>query len=111
MEAAWKGLKRVWASKFNERAFLATKKIGISLHNVYMAVLVQRIIPSEYAFVVHTSNPTNGEDVEVYVEACKGLGEALVSDMPGQALSFTYNKENKQTNVNAFPNKPLGLIS
>jgi len=25
----------------------------------------------------------NLEDDEVYVEACKGLGEALVSDMPG----------------------------
>jgi hypothetical protein len=30
----------VWASKFNERAFLATKKIGVSLHQVFMAVLV-----------------------------------------------------------------------
>jgi hypothetical protein len=30
----------VLASKFNERAFLATKKIGVTLHAVYMAVLV-----------------------------------------------------------------------
>ena len=29
---AWKTIKMVWASKFNERAFLATKKIGVSLH-------------------------------------------------------------------------------
>lgn len=32
---------------------------------------------------------------EVYCEACIGLGEALVSDMPGQALSFTYDKGTK----------------
>lgn len=82
----------VWASKFNERAFLATKKIQVSLHSVYMAVLVQKIIPAEYAYVIHTSNPTNGEDNEVYVEACLGLGEALVSKMPGLAFSFTYDK-------------------
>ncbi len=82
-DLAWKTIKMVWASKFNERAFLATKKIGVSLHAVYMAVLVQRIIPSEYAYVIHTTNPTNGEDDEVYVEACLGLGEALVSKMAG----------------------------
>jgi hypothetical protein len=29
---------------------------------------------------------------EVYAEVCLGLGEALVSDMPGQALSFSYHK-------------------
>ena len=80
---AWKTIKMVWASKFNERAFLATKKIGVSLHQVFMAVLVQEIIPAEYAYVIHTTNPTNGEENEVYVESCLGLGEALVSKMPG----------------------------
>jgi hypothetical protein len=39
-QQAWKTIKMVWASKFNERAFLATKKISVSLHQVYMAVLV-----------------------------------------------------------------------
>ena len=82
-DIAWKTIKKVWASKFNERAFLATKKIGVTLHSIYMAVLVQRIIESEYAYVIHTSNPMNGEDDEVYVESCLGLGEALVSKMPG----------------------------
>jgi alpha-glucan,water dikinase len=48
-----------------------------------MAVLVQQIIPAEYAYVIHTQNPTNGKDDEIYVESCLGLGEALVSKMPG----------------------------
>jgi alpha-glucan, water dikinase len=38
-----------------------------------------------------------------------GLGEALVSKMPGQAFSFTYDKVSKQSFVNSYPNKPLGL--
>ena len=109
LEKAWKSIKEVWASKFNERAFLATKKIGVSLHAVYMAVLVQRVIPAEYAYVIHTSNPTNGEDSEVYVESCLGMGEALVSTMPGQAFSFTYLKETQKSVVNSYPNKPIGL--
>jgi alpha-glucan,water dikinase len=43
------------------------------------------------------------------VESCLGLGEALVSKMPGQAFSFTYDKTTQQAHVNAFPNKPIGL--
>lgn len=92
-EQAWHTIKRTWASKFNERAYLATKKLGVSLNQIFMAVLVQKVVPAEYAYVVHTTNPTNSNDLEVYVEACSGLGEALVSDMPGQALSFSYDKE------------------
>jgi alpha-glucan, water dikinase len=82
----------VWASKFNERAFLATKKLGVNLNQIFMAVLVQKIIPSEYAYVIHTTNPTNSNLDEVYVEACVGLGEALVGDMPGMAMAFSFNK-------------------
>ena len=37
---AWTAIKKVWASKFNERAFLATKKIGVTLNKVFMAVLI-----------------------------------------------------------------------
>lgn len=91
-DQAWKTIKKVWASKFNERAYLATKKLGVTLDQIYMAVLVQKVIPSEYAYVIHTSNPTNSNPDEIYAESCLGLGEALVSDMPGQALSFTYHK-------------------
>jgi alpha-glucan,water dikinase len=91
-DQAWTSIKKVWASKFNERAFLATKKLGVNLTQIFMAVLVQRVVPAEYAYVIHTTNPTNSNDGEVYVEACLGLGEALVSDMPGQALSFSYDK-------------------
>lgn len=74
-----------------------------------MAVLVQRVIPAEYAYVIHTCNPTNANDFEVYVEACIGLGEALVSDMPGQALSFSYHKQTKDVHINNYPNKSMGL--
>jgi len=41
---AWNAIKKVWASKFNERAFLSIKKIGAKLPQVYMAVLIQKIV-------------------------------------------------------------------
>lgn len=110
-DQAWYTIKRVWASKFNERAFLATKKLGVRIDQIFMAVLVQKVIPAEYAYVIHTTNPMNLEDDEVYVESCIGLGEALVSDMPGQAFSFSYNKRSKAATVGHYPNKSLGLTA
>jgi len=59
----------------------------------------------------------------VYVEACRGLGESLVGDKPGQSLSFTVLKEAalqeatnqglkvQQCKVNSYPNKPIELIT
>jgi len=58
-----------------------------------MAVLIQKIIPAEYAFVIHTKNPMNESTDEMYVEVVRGLGETLVGNYPGQAFSFTINKE------------------
>lgn len=31
--------------------------------------------------------------------------------MPGQALSFVYNKDTQESKVSAYPNKPKGLKS
>ncbi len=42
---AWTGIKKVLASKYNERAYIATKKIGISLDQIRMAVLIQKVPP------------------------------------------------------------------
>jgi len=50
-------------------------------------------------------------DDEVYAEVCLGLGEALVSDMPGQAMSFSYGKGSKRATVGHYPNKSLGLAA
>jgi len=91
---AWTVIKKVLASKYNIRAFIATRKIGISLKDIRMAVLIQNIIPAEYAFVIHTKNPLNGNNKEVYAEIVKGLGEALVGSYAGQSFSFVFNKGN-----------------
>ena len=48
----------------------------------------------QYAFVIHTTNPTNGDDGEVYCEMVRGLGEAIVSGtVPGTALTFVARKD------------------
>ena len=106
---AFKAIKSVWASKFNERAYIATSKVGISINDIRMAVLCQKIIPAEYAYVIHTKNPSNNNINEVFAEVCVGMGEALVGAYEGQSLSFSYNKSNKSYEIKSFPNKSIAL--
>lgn len=88
-------LQSVWASKYNERAFLSMKKVGLNFLDLRMAVLVQRVVPAAYAFVIHTENPTNGNKDEIFAELVIGLGESIVSGMvPGSSLSFVAKKGN-----------------
>ncbi|CAN1310832.1 Alpha-glucan water dikinase, chloroplastic [Linum perenne] len=67
-EQAWTAIKKVWASKWNERAYFSTKKIKLDHDYLCMAVLVQEIINADYAFVIHTTNPSSGDSSEIYAE-------------------------------------------
>ena len=107
--SAFKAIKSGWASKFNERAYIATSKVGINIKDIRMAVLCQKIIPAEYAYVIHTKNPSNNNPDEVFAEVCIGMGEALVGAYEGQSLSFAYNKKTKNYEIKSFPNKSIAL--
>ena len=108
-DLAFKAIKSVWASKFNERAYIATSKVGITINDIRMAVLCQKIIPAEYAYVIHTKNPSNNNPDEVFAEVCIGMGEALVGAYEGQSLSFAYNKKTNSYDIKSFPNKSIAL--
>jgi alpha-glucan,water dikinase len=92
LQIAFECIKEVWASKYNERAYISTSKIGVKLEDIRMAILVQKIAPADYAFVIHTKNPSNNDENELYAEMVIGMGETLVGKYEGQSLSFTYNK-------------------
>jgi alpha-glucan,water dikinase len=57
-----------------------------------MAVLAQKIIPADFAYVIHTKNPSTNNSDEVYAEVVVGMGETLVGTFEGQSFAFTYNK-------------------
>ena len=58
---SWAAIKQVWASKWNERAVLSLRRAKLSHSALQMAVLCQEVVPAQYAFVAHTTNPTTGE--------------------------------------------------
>ena len=37
----------MWASKYNDRAYVSTRKVGIDFDAVRMAVLCQRVVPAQ----------------------------------------------------------------
>ena len=106
---ALKSIKKVWASKYNERAFISCRKVGVKLDEISMAVLCQKIIEAEYAFVIHTKNPSNNNKNEIYCEVVYGMGESLVGAYEGQSFSFIYNKDSKNCFIKTYPNKSIAL--
>lgn len=108
-DRAWAAVKRVWASKWNTRAWLSRRKLGMADDSLFMAVLIQPVVPADYAFVIHTVNPQTNDPRQVFAEVVLGLGETLVGNFPGRALSFVYDKTSGQVTLLSYPGKSLGL--
>ena len=102
-------IKQVWASKWNDRAHYSRQARGWPPEAVFMAVLIQEVVEAEYAFVIHTVNPFNGKRDELYCEVVLGLGETLVGNYPGRALSLICSKTDGRSTVLAYPSKSVGL--
>jgi len=109
--AAWAAIVGVWASKWNDRAFLSCRKAGLNHSAISMAVLCQQVVQARYAFVIHTTNPSTGNDQELYAEVVCGLGETLVGNYAGRSLSFSAPKSDiSRLSVKSFPSKSVGLF-
>lgn len=109
---AFRSLKAVWASKYNERAYTSTKRVGLCFNDITMAVLVQKVVQAKYAFVIHTTNPMTGDEDEIYCELVKGMGESIVSGtVPGSALAFTAKKNDLENpKIVLYPSKSQGMF-
>ncbi|UCG11122.1 MAG: hypothetical protein JSU72_11200 [Deltaproteobacteria bacterium] len=109
-EDVWMCITRVWSSKWNEGAYLSRRARGISHADLVMAVLIQQVVEADYSFVIHTVNPSTDNRDELYAEVVLGLGETLVGNYPGRALSFTCRKGGGRPELRSFPSKSVGLF-
>jgi len=107
-----RALKGVWASKWTDRAISSRKQMNVPDDVLFLAVLVQPIVPARYAFVIHTQSPLPGaKKDEQLVELCVGLGESLVSNSPGRALSASVGPSGQPSTLHVFPSKPDGVFA
>ena len=108
-DLAWKAICDVWASKWNDRAYVSMRNRGLDHADLRMSVLVQPVINADHAFVIHTVNPSTRDETELYAELVQGMGETLVGNYPGRALSFTVKKQSdgdvSSPVVHGYPSK------
>lgn len=71
-------IKSCWASMFTFRVFHYCQEHGLSLEELGMAVIIQKMVPAEKSGVVFTVNPITGVDTHMLIESVQGLGESLV---------------------------------
>lgn len=108
-EPAWRCIKQVWASKWNERAFYSRRTQRLAHEDLLMAVLIQQVVEADYAFVLHTANPFTNRRGELYAEVVVGLGETLVGNYPGRALSAVCPNGVQAPALLSYPSKSLAL--
>lgn len=72
-------VKKCWGSLWTARAIAYRNRNNISSENVALAVVVQKMVPSEASGVLFTANPVSGRRDETIIDASFGLGEAIVS--------------------------------
>ena len=105
------GVKVVWGSKWNKRAFDARVKAEIPHEDLHVSVLIQPCIDTKYGFVTHTVNPLNKSRDEVFIELVQGQNEALVSgEIQGMGYGFIYNKKTKEAERVHLADKSYKLI-
>ncbi len=72
-------VKKCWASLWTLRAYEYREKNGFDHLKINMAVIVQSLITADASGVIFSVDPVTGERGNIVIEACFGLGEALVS--------------------------------
>src|SRR5262249_55420793 len=102
---------KVYQSIYSEHAYRDRRNAGMEESAVYPAVLIQQMIPSTYAGVLHTQDP-KGKKESMLIEAVVGLGEALVSGkkrFAGSAHQFLYDPHRKIFARKQYANKSIYL--
>jgi pyruvate,water dikinase len=68
-----------WSSLWTARAISYRSKNNIPHVDISLAVIVQKMVPSESSGIMFTANPLTGSRNEIVIDAAFGLGEAMVA--------------------------------
>ncbi|WP_026702877.1 phosphoenolpyruvate synthase [Salibacterium aidingense] len=74
-------IRKCWASLFTDRAITYRSKNGFDHRQVFLSVVVLRMLHPEISGIAFTADPANGNRRVVSIDASFGLGEAIVSGM------------------------------
>ena len=107
-------IERCWASYDDEQAVAYRARRDIEAGA--MGVVIQRLVPAEWAGVSFGANPVNGALSEMLVNATPGLGEALVSgeinpeEITLSAVDGAVSSRRAGSNPRALPDPVLEAV-
>ncbi|MBA3927654.1 phosphoenolpyruvate synthase [Listeria rustica] len=81
VDAILRHISRCWASLFTERAVIYRMQNGFDHRQVYLSVVVQRMVFPEASGILFTADPITSNRKVLSIDASFGLGEALVSGL------------------------------
>ena len=74
-------VSKCWASLFTDRAVIYRMQNGFDHREVYLSVVIQKMIFPEAAGIMFTADPVTSNRKVLSIDASFGLGEALVSGL------------------------------
>ncbi|MEK3787266.1 phosphoenolpyruvate synthase [Paenibacillus sp. FSL K6-1230] len=78
-EAILQHISQCWASLFTDRAVIYRMQNGFNHDQVYLSVVVQRMVLPQASGIMFTADPMTSNRKLLSIDASFGLGEALVS--------------------------------
>lgn len=79
VEQCGQAVKRCWASLWSERAYNYRQSTRLRGNDVWMAVIVQQMVCADASGVMFTADPVAQDRNRLVIEACYGVGDALVA--------------------------------
>ncbi|MFT3654571.1 rifamycin-inactivating phosphotransferase RphC [Bacillus sp. B01(2024)] len=81
VDAILQHISKCWASLFTDRAVIYRMQNGFDHSQVYLSVIIQRMVFPQASGILFTADPVNGNRKLLSIDAGFGLGEALVSGL------------------------------
>lgn len=81
LDAILQHISKCWASLFTDRAVIYRMQNGFDHSQVYLSVIIQRMVFPQASGILFTADPMTGNRKLLSIDAGFGLGEALVSGL------------------------------
>ncbi|MGE7588634.1 phosphoenolpyruvate synthase [Peribacillus sp. NPDC101480] len=81
VDAILRHIRKCWASLFTDRAVIYRMQNGFDHSQVYLSVIVQRMVFPQASGILFTADPITSNRKLLSIDASFGLGEALVSGL------------------------------
>jgi pyruvate,water dikinase len=101
-------VRRCWVSLFTDRAILYRSQNNFSHRDVFLSVVVQRMVLPQVSGILFTADPISGHRHITSIDASYGLGEALVAGLVNPDL-YKVDKRSHQVIERQIGDKQMAI--